>query len=239
MKIYHHLPAAVVALAALAVVLMSAGCLQDGTTPQPPAQQTSIPETTTPTTSVGGGETIRPTTMPVDEREGASNDIMACKNAGGEWRQFSDACVDSCESQRREDIACAQVLTSSCDCGEGRCWNGVTCEPIDAAATTAEPTVTTSVMRAAAEVEIIDSEFVPDSIEVSSGDTVMWTNRDGYAHTVTGFGIDRRVPAGGTASHTFTEPGTYDYDCTIHPGMEGTVVVDGGMNDAMNQYAEP
>jgi plastocyanin len=29
----------------------------------------------------------------------------------------------------------------------------------------------------------------------------------------------------GTYSHTFTTPGTYHYQCTIHSGMTGVVIV--------------
>ncbi len=53
-----------------------------------------------------------------------------CVEAGGEWRQFSDACADLCEYRRGEVDMCAQVLTMSCDCGEGMCWTGYVCEPI-------------------------------------------------------------------------------------------------------------
>ncbi len=54
-----------------------------------------------------------------------------CEMAGGEWIQMPTACVDSCEAQR-EGRMCAQVLTEGCDCGEGMCWNGESCEPLDA-----------------------------------------------------------------------------------------------------------
>lgn len=52
-----------------------------------------------------------------------------CEAAGGTWRQMPNACVDSCEAHR-ERLLCAQVLTYGCDCGEGMCWNGKTCEEI-------------------------------------------------------------------------------------------------------------
>ncbi|MBD3360331.1 hypothetical protein GF366_00855 [Candidatus Peregrinibacteria bacterium] len=52
-----------------------------------------------------------------------------CREGGGEWKEMPDACVDSCESQR-DGIMCAQVITEGCDCGEGRCWNGKSCEPL-------------------------------------------------------------------------------------------------------------
>ncbi|WP_349307285.1 plastocyanin/azurin family copper-binding protein, partial [Rhodococcus sp. IEGM 1379] len=49
-------------------------------------------------------------------------------------------------------------------------------------------------------------------------------------HDVRGLGSARsllRSPLkkSGTYTATFTEPGTYDYTCTPHPDMRGTVVV--------------
>ncbi|MGM5487621.1 MAG: hypothetical protein ACQESG_01600 [Nanobdellota archaeon] len=52
-----------------------------------------------------------------------------CQAEGGDWREFPNGCVDTCESQR-ENVACAQVMTEGCDCGPGMCWNGATCVPI-------------------------------------------------------------------------------------------------------------
>ncbi len=70
--------------------------------------------------------------------------------------------------------------------------------------------------------------FVPGRIEIEAGTTVEWTNNDPLAHTVTA--ADRSfdsglVQSGQTWRHTFTQPGTYDYTCTPHPFMKGTVVV--------------
>jgi plastocyanin len=33
--------------------------------------------------------------------------------------------------------------------------------------------------------------------------------------------------AEGTFSHRFTKPGSYDYLCTLHPNMAGTIEVTG------------
>jgi hypothetical protein len=53
-----------------------------------------------------------------------------CVQEGGEWKTFPNTCVDSCEYRRNDDIMCGMALTDGCDCGEGMCWNGNTCEPI-------------------------------------------------------------------------------------------------------------
>ena len=74
-------------------------------------------------------------------------------------------------------------------------------------------------------VSMANFRFNPHTIEIQAGQTVTWTNDDSVSHTVVGFGENASVPAGGTFSHTFATPGTYDYACTIHPGMTGTVIV--------------
>lgn len=78
------------------------------------------------------------------------------------------------------------------------------------------------------EVWMENIEFNPETITVSTGTTVTWTNNDDVAHTVTREGMfdSGNIAAGGTFSFTFDEAGTYDYVCTIHPAMTGTVIVE-------------
>ncbi|HEY8490604.1 MAG TPA: cupredoxin domain-containing protein [Dehalococcoidia bacterium] len=74
--------------------------------------------------------------------------------------------------------------------------------------------------------------FSPETIQVTAGTTVTWTNRDNFTHTVRlldGSGTDLRVEPGESTSITFERPGTYRYDCSLHPrDMQGTVVVTEG-----------
>ena len=52
-----------------------------------------------------------------------------CLRVGGEWIEFNNGCVDSCDYRRNPvDISCIQVLTYGCECGKDKCWNGETCE---------------------------------------------------------------------------------------------------------------
>jgi plastocyanin len=70
--------------------------------------------------------------------------------------------------------------------------------------------------------------FVPARVEVAAGTTVEWTNNDPLAHSVTaadGSWDSGLIQPGQTWRHTFTQPGTYDYHCTPHPFMKGTVIV--------------
>jgi plastocyanin len=75
----------------------------------------------------------------------------------------------------------------------------------------------------------VSYEFEPPEIEVEAGTTVTWTNNDQFNHTVhllDGSGVDEPVAVGDSASITFDDPGTIEYDCSIHPTlMQGKVIV--------------
>jgi plastocyanin len=72
--------------------------------------------------------------------------------------------------------------------------------------------------------------FNPAEVTISVGDTVTWTNEDSVGHDVTGddfkSGAAGGLAQGDTFEHTFEKAGTFDYVCTVHPGMEGTVKVE-------------
>jgi plastocyanin len=79
-------------------------------------------------------------------------------------------------------------------------------------------------------VKVQEFAFGPQSIAVKTGTTVTWTNGDQDPHTVTsqGNGVPLKsatLANGDTYQDTFTKAGSYDYLCTIHPFMTGTVVV--------------
>ncbi|MDB4952416.1 MAG: Plastocyanin/azurin family copper binding protein [Gemmatimonadetes bacterium] len=70
--------------------------------------------------------------------------------------------------------------------------------------------------------------FAPGRVEIQAGTTVEWTNNDPLAHSVTaadGSWDSGLVQPGQTWRRTFTQPGTYEYHCTPHPFMKGTVIV--------------
>lgn len=81
--------------------------------------------------------------------------------------------------------------------------------------------------------------FLPEVLEIQSGDTVTWINEVAEEHNVISYpggfpdGADPfQSPylqnAGETFSHTFTFAGTYQYHCLPHllMGMKGEIVVD-------------
>ena len=83
---------------------------------------------------------------------------------------------------------------------------------------------------AAEEVGIDNFTFTPAEITVAAGATVTWTNHDDIPHTVTSTAHPPafRSDALDTDDHTsvtFTTPGIYRYFCSLHPHMQGTVIV--------------
>ncbi|MCJ7742781.1 MAG: cupredoxin family copper-binding protein [Methanoregula sp.] len=70
--------------------------------------------------------------------------------------------------------------------------------------------------------------FDPASITVKVGSTVRWVNQDSVPHRIVfADGADSTVLAGMQSwSRKFDQAGTYDYACTIHPTMLGTVIVE-------------
>ena len=84
------------------------------------------------------------------------------------------------------------------------------------------------------EVQAVLFDFAPKELVVAPGTTVVWTNLDSVAHTVTaddGSFDSGDFGRGETYSLTFTAPGRYQYYCIPHgmPGMEdmaGVIIVE-------------
>jgi plastocyanin len=70
--------------------------------------------------------------------------------------------------------------------------------------------------------------FQPTRIVVSPGTRIVWTNADGFAHTVTsdkGIWSSPDVNSKSQFARIFAKAGTFPYHCSIHPFMHGTVTV--------------
>jgi len=80
----------------------------------------------------------------------------------------------------------------------------------------------------AAQVRMSALKFRGDTVTISAGQAVRWTNGDPVEHTVT-FDVAEPgsppIPQNGSYVHRFDRPGTYTYHCTPHPFMTGVVVV--------------
>ena len=73
-----------------------------------------------------------------------------------------------------------------------------------------------------------DAVFSPQTLTTTVGATVTWTNADSITHSSVadaGQWKADSIAARGTFQFTFASAGTYTYKCTIHSGMQGTIVV--------------
>jgi plastocyanin len=71
------------------------------------------------------------------------------------------------------------------------------------------------------------SSFSPSSVTIAVGKTIEWENRDTIAHTTTSdTGVwSSTISPNGDYQRTFTAAGTFNYRCTLHAGMNGTITV--------------
>lgn len=86
-----------------------------------------------------------------------------------------------------------------------------------------------------ATVTMENSEFSSADLAIAAGTIVTFTNDDAFDHTVsegvdgelaTDALFDLELAAGASDTFTFTEPGTYQVTCTLHPTMNMTITVE-------------
>jgi len=71
-------------------------------------------------------------------------------------------------------------------------------------------------------------QYLPATVTVAVGDTVVWSNHDIVPHTATAgeqHFDTRSIDARKSARFTATQAGTFAYICAFHPSMKGTLVV--------------
>ena len=108
------------------------------------------------------------------------------------------------------------VLGSSAAAGGG-------CEPRDSAHTQSSGT----------SVEIVGCKFAPVVLFAPVGATVNWkVAESGPPHNIHGLGWGMRsgelLGQGLETKQMFERPGIYPYQCSLHPGMSGVVIVGDG-----------
>jgi amicyanin len=79
-------------------------------------------------------------------------------------------------------------------------------------------------------VEIKNFGFSPPELRIKKGDTVVWVNRDSAGHTVTSDSSNElgspQISQNQEYRHTFTQSGTFNYHCTLHPSMKAKVMAE-------------
>jgi plastocyanin len=145
--------------------------------------------------------------------------VLAGALAGCADDDAEDAAEDAAARLSSSDQVSGAALAESAEADEAAELSDVTPVSGDPAAVTAR-----------------DNEFDIENIEVAAGTTVAWTNQGQQDHNIIPvddgeWGVDvSAFQPDAVYEHTFDEPGTYRYYCSLHgtedAGMTGAVVVD-------------
>ena len=81
---------------------------------------------------------------------------------------------------------------------------------------------------AKASVIIDGTRYEPATLTVKRGATIAFVNKDPFPHTATAPGTfdSKEIAAGKTWTYKAAKAGRFDYICTLHPNMKGTLVVE-------------
>ena len=91
-----------------------------------------------------------------------------------------------------------------------------------------QPVAAKAAAAGGATVSIANFAFAPTPIAVAAGSTVTWSNDDGAPHALAfadGAPASDLLLPGQRFARTFAKAGTFDYVCSVHPYMAGTVTV--------------
>jgi plastocyanin len=88
-----------------------------------------------------------------------------------------------------------------------------------------------------AAVDLVVFHAVPDRVDIKTGTTVTWTNKEPFDYPLVSGRHQIKADDGSFASpsmapgtrwsHPFTNPGTFTYHCVLHTGVAGTLVITG------------
>ncbi len=102
------------------------------------------------------------------------------------------------------------------------------CFTLASCANKPEPTPSAEGIAPAVTVQAYDNGYEPKTITVKVNEAVKWNFVGSAKHDVVA--ADGSFVSGltksGSYTHVFTKPGTYEYKCSIHPEMRGTVIVE-------------
>lgn len=79
------------------------------------------------------------------------------------------------------------------------------------------------------EIRVDNFTFSPATLTVARNSTITWVNKDDIPHVIAsndGRFKSKALDTDDKFSYTFTKAGTYPYYCSIHPKMQGKVVVE-------------
>lgn len=123
-------------------------------------------------------------------------------------------------------IFCLTVLVPAV-AGRTDLWSlaDLTAAPADAALPGTEVDAEPGAL-AIVKVSMRNMQFSPKTLRVKKGTVVEWKNDDLVPHTATSSSFDSGpLGPGKSWRHTFTAAGRFQYTCTFHPLMTGTIIV--------------
>lgn len=85
-----------------------------------------------------------------------------------------------------------------------------------------------AVQAADSTVDMRGNAFGPSELTIQAGDSVTWTNKDAAIHdaaALDGSWTTPKLNINEEATLAFDTAGTFEYRCTIHPQMRGTLTV--------------
>ncbi len=203
--------AAVPAIAAAAGGCGGGGSDNGGVGPDPPVLTTlQVTPATTTLFTVSPGNIVKVSAVPKDQN-GATMTGLGSPSFSSQNEAVATVASDGTVTAAG---AGSTQITASLTAGD--------------ATKTGTATVTVQVAPATAAVTAPAFEFLPGSTDVSAGGTVTWTFGSIH-HTVTftSAGSPASVPEleNGSASRDFPNNGIFQYRCSIHPAMAGSVRV--------------
>jgi plastocyanin len=93
------------------------------------------------------------------------------------------------------------------------------------------PTATTPALPTQATINLAAQTFSPANATIAAGGTVTWSWAGDMVHNIVSDGPQSfpghpEFQTEGTYAFTFTQPGTYNFHCEVHPNtMRGTITV--------------
>lgn len=194
-------------LSAIAVILFISACGGGGTTSPQVGPVTTV-SVTDPSSAVALGGTMQMSAAATD----ANGNVVAGLNATWTSSNPAVATVNTAGLVSGLSVGAATITATVSGVAGSK---GITVAP---AGTTATVQATTN------------QQFTPAQVDITAGGTVTWQFST-LTHNVTFTGTAAGTPANipdtfsASVSRSFTTAGTFAYQCTIHSGMNGTVVV--------------
>jgi plastocyanin len=99
-------------------------------------------------------------------------------------------------------------------------------QPVSTPPASTEPPATTLPETPTASISIKNFAFNPAELTVAKGTKVTWTNEDTAQHQIQSDKFSGPLMRNGDKFEiTFTETGSFEYTCAIHPSMKGKIIV--------------